>query len=67
MTPEEQTFADAIQVHIARYPNTFYDGPDDPLYAAAAQFQAKIDAEIEAAGGIDAWREQHRKSQKQVA
>ena len=56
MKPEDQPFADAIKVHFARYPNTFYDGPDDPLYAASAAFQRELEAEIEAAGGIDAWR-----------
>lgn len=56
MNREDDSFADALRVHLDRYPNTFYDGPDDPLYAASAAFQREIEAEIEAAGGIEAWR-----------
>lgn len=47
---------DAVEAFMLSHENCFYDGPDDPLYAAAAQFQVKIDAEIEAAGGVEAWR-----------
>lgn len=47
---------EAGEVVLARHRNEFYDGPDDPLYAAAAEFQRELEAEIEAAGGIDAWR-----------
>lgn len=47
---------EAGQVALDREKNSFYDGPDDPLYAASAAFQREIEAEVEAAGGIEAWR-----------
>ena len=47
---------EAGQVVLDAHRNEFYDGPDDPLYAASAAFQRELEAEIEAAGGIEAWR-----------
>ena len=34
----------------------FYDGPMDPLQRWSAQESRRLDAEIEAAGGLEAWR-----------
>jgi hypothetical protein len=40
---------------------------DAPSNRAADDFQHKLDAEIAAAGGIDAWRAIQSKDQKQAA
>jgi hypothetical protein len=34
----------------------FFDGPD--AFASTQRIQAQLDAEIEAAGGLEAWRHQ---------
>ena len=59
--------SDMAKVVLEREKNAFYDGPDDPLYAASAAFQRDIEAQIEAAGGIESWREQHRKNRAEAA
>lgn len=37
----------------------FYDGPMDPLKRMAEQLQRELNAEIAAAGGLEAWQAQH--------
>ncbi len=36
----------------------FYDGSMDPLKRTAEQFQRELEAEVAAAGGLEAWRAQ---------
>lgn len=49
---------EAAEVVFEAHRNEFYDGADDPLYAAAAAYGRDLDRRIEEAGGIDAWRAQ---------
>lgn len=53
---ERQNAIDAAKLAMDLHPNAFYDGPDDPLIAAALKFQAELDAAIADAGGLEAWR-----------
>lgn len=54
----EQAFCEFEEFMRENFPDggVFYDGPMDPIYRIAQQYSDELDAEIAAAGGIDAWR-----------
>jgi hypothetical protein len=56
-TPQE------IEEAVRPFEGTFYDGPDDPVRAYSEKYRKAQDAEIVAAGGLEAWRQQHSQTQ----
>lgn len=44
------------------FEGTFYDGPNDPVRAYSKKYLEAQDAEVAAAGGLQAWRKKHRQT-----
>ena len=59
-TPQE------IEEAVRPFEGTFYDGPNDPVRAYSKKYLKAQDAEIVAAGGLEAWRQQHNQAQAQT-
>ena len=59
-TPQE------IEQAVRSFEGTFYDGPDDPVRAYSKKYLEARDAEIVAAGGLEAWRQQHNQTPDQA-
>ena len=59
-TPQE------IEEAVRPFEGTFYDGPDDPVRAYSKKYLEARDAEIVAAGGLEAWRQQHNQTRAQT-
>ena len=59
-TPQE------IEEAVRPFEGTFYDGSNDPVRAYSKKYLQAQDAEIVAAGGLEAWRQQHNQAQAQA-